>query len=255
MVSVTFLGTGPGDVMPGRFQSSILLDCGGRLILLDAGEPCSGRLLELGVSLPDLDAVWITHAHSDHVGGLPLLLQASWLHGRRRNLPLGLPAHLVDPLQAWLRAVFLSSLPYEPEVFAWEAGVPVAFGEVTVTPHPTSHVDKIRQALGDDSIASYLFDIRGGGSRVIYSGDLGAATDLLPVLSEPADLLICELAHLTVDDLIAALQKCQIGALCLTHVSSALDEGERGEIRMRIERELPGVGEVYLPEDGERVEV
>ena len=37
MPSVTFLGTGPGNVAAGRFQSSILLELGGKRVLLDAG--------------------------------------------------------------------------------------------------------------------------------------------------------------------------------------------------------------------------
>ena len=254
MPSVTFLGTGPGNVMPGRFQSSILLELGESRILLDAGEPCSGQLLTLGVPLPELDAVWITHGHSDHVGGLPLLLQASWLHGRTQALPLGLPGHLLEPLQVWLRAVFLSTLPYALEPFGWKAGEPVNFGEITVTPSPTSHLDRIRETLGDPAIESFLFDIRQAEKRIIYSGDLGNARDLAALVDEPADLLICELAHLEVDELIAVLGKAKIGALCLTHVSSALEEEARGEIKMRCERELPGVDEVYLPDDGERVE-
>jgi ribonuclease Z len=254
MASVTFLGTGPGNVIPGRFQSSILLELGGGLILLDAGEPCSGQLTNLGVPLADLDAVWITHGHSDHVGGLPLLLQASWLHGRTRALPLGLPAHLIEPLHAWLRAVFLPSLPYELETFSWLEGEAVAFGDLTITPHPTTHLDRIRETLGDPLIECFLFDIRHPQRRVVYSGDLGAASDLEPVLKDPIDLLICELAHLSLDDLIAELAGAKIGTLCLTHVSSDLGEESRGAIKMRCERELRGVDEVYLAEDGERVE-
>ncbi len=254
MASVTFLGTGPGDVMPGRFQSSILLEWGESVILLDAGEPCAAQLLNLGFPLADLDAVWITHAHSDHVGGLPLLLQASWLHGRTQALPVGLPAHLVEPLKAWLRAVFLPSLPYALETFPWQASSSREFQGLSVAPHPTTHLDRIREALGDPAIESFLFDIRHAEGRLVYSGDLGAAPDLLPVLSEPIDVLICELAHLSVDELVAVLANARIGALCLTHISSGLEEEERGEIKMRIERELAGVDEVYLPGDGERVE-
>jgi ribonuclease BN (tRNA processing enzyme) len=254
MASVTFLGTGPGDVLPGRFQSSLLLEMDDARILLDAGEPCSGQLLNLGISLEELDAVWITHGHSDHVGGLPLLLQASWLHGRTRKLPLGLPKHLIGPLQGWLRAVFLPSLPFALEPFGWQAGRAVTFGNLTVTPHSTSHLDRIRRELADPGIESFLFDIRQGQKRMVYSGDLGSARDLVPVLEGPMDLLICELAHFSLDDLISVLSGAKIGALCLTHVAGTYEEESRGEIKLRCDRELAGVGEVYLPEDGEDLE-
>jgi len=154
----------------------------------------------------------------------------------------------------WLRAVFLPTLPYPLETFAWKAGEGVEFGELTITPHRTTHLDRIREALADPSIESFLFDVCHPEARVIYSGDLGCAADLVPVLSEPADILICELAHFTVEELIEALSGAKIGTLFLTHVSSELEEEARGEIKIRCESELAGVDEVYLPDDGERVE-
>ncbi len=256
MAAVTFLGTGPGNVVPGRGQSSVLLEIDDTTLLLDAGEPCSGQLLNLGIPLARLDAVWITHAHSDHVGGLPLLLQASWLHGRTAPLPLGLPGHLIDPLKTWLQAVLLppSTLDFPLQPFAWEAGCPRIQRKVSVTPHPTSHLANAAMRTGDSSIASYLFEIQAGTQRIVYTGDLGAASDLVPVLTQPIDLLICELTHLSVDDLIATLTPAKIGTLCLTHVSGELDD-QRGEILMRCESELPEVDEVFLPEDGERIDL
>lgn len=66
----TFLGTGPGSAIPGRFQSSLLLEIDDRRILLDAGEPCCSQLLNFGVPLESLDAIWLTHVHTDHNGGI-----------------------------------------------------------------------------------------------------------------------------------------------------------------------------------------
>jgi ribonuclease Z len=256
MPSVTFLGTGPGDVAAGRFQSSILLEVDGKRILLDAGEPCSSQLLEIGFAIRDLDAVWITHAHSDHIGGLPLLIQASWLHGRQRALPLGVPRHLSAPLRAWLDTILLSPkvIRFPVEIFPWQAETALALEDITVTPHPTTHLNGFREMTGNLDIESFLFEIIAAGKRFVYSGDLGSPADLRGVLEKPVDLLICELAHFSPDELISTLRDASIGTLCLTHISTDLDE-RRGEIQMLFEGELSGTDTVYLPDDGESIDL
>jgi len=256
MSSVTFLGTGPGNVAAGRFQSGVLLEIEHRRVLLDAGEPCGSQLLEIGISLADLDAVWITHAHADHIGGLPLLLQASWLHGRQRPLPVGVPRHLSAPLRAWLDAVLLPSevLGFPVEIFSWQAETAFALDDMTVWPHPTTHLDRTREKIGNLAIESFLFEILSAGKRFVYSGDLGSAEDLRGVLDKPVDLLICELAHFTPEELVAVLRGARIGTLCLTHVSTDLDE-RREHLRMLFERELSGTDAVYLPDDGENIDL
>jgi ribonuclease BN (tRNA processing enzyme) len=255
MASVTFLGTGPGDVMAGRFQSAVLLEGSGTNVLLDAGEPCSGRLLQLGFALEDLDAVLVTHAHSDHTGGLALLLQASGLHGRDRALPLGLPAHLTDPFRKWLDAVLLPEgrLGFPLEVFGWKAGRVEKFGELAVTPRLTTHVRSGEGSSAGPRPESFLFDITLPAGRMVYSGDLGSADDLDTILDEPIDLLICELAHLTPGEVVAKLQLAKIGTLCLTHVAAGLD-ARRSEIKRLCEDGLAGTAAVHLPDDGARIE-
>jgi ribonuclease BN (tRNA processing enzyme) len=256
MPSLTFLGTGPGNVAAGRFQSSILLELGSKRVLLDAGEPCSSQLLDLGFRLPDLDAVWITHAHADHIGGLPLLIQASWLHGRSEALPLGVPRHLSAPLRAWLDTILLSSdvTRYPLEIFSWQTGMALAMDDIRVRPFLTTHLNDFRTMTGNADIEAFLFEITAAGRRFVYSGDLGSPADLNEVLKEPVDLLICELAHFTPEELARSLRDARIGTLCLTHVSTDLDE-RRGEIQMLFERELSGIDTVYLPDDGERIEL
>lgn len=53
-------------------------DCGEVLLQFDAGRGTTGRLSQLDISPRDLDAVFLTHLHSDHTEGLSGLLQLRW---------------------------------------------------------------------------------------------------------------------------------------------------------------------------------
>lgn len=83
---VTLLGTGNPRPSIERFGPSFLLEAGGRRILIDAGRGATIRLSEIGVSSADVEAVLLTHLHSDHVVGLPDVWLTGWLFGR--SVPL-----------------------------------------------------------------------------------------------------------------------------------------------------------------------
>lgn len=53
-------------------------DCGDVLLQFDVGRGTTERLSQLGLSPNDIDAVFLTHMHSDHTEGLAGLLQLRW---------------------------------------------------------------------------------------------------------------------------------------------------------------------------------
>ena len=53
-------------------------DCGQVLLQFDAGRGTTERLSQLGITVNQLDAVFLTHVHSDHTEGLAGLLQLRW---------------------------------------------------------------------------------------------------------------------------------------------------------------------------------
>ena len=80
MVRVTITGSGTPVMVPGRAGPGALVEVGDDVKLqFDAGRATSLRLTEAGVKLPDLDAVFITHHHSDHMSGLAELAMSFWL--------------------------------------------------------------------------------------------------------------------------------------------------------------------------------
>ena len=258
---LTFLGTACGIPMADRFPSSILLNAGGRRWLLDAGEPCSQRLRALGVPFSSLDAIFISHGHSDHLSGLPMIIQGAWLEARRTPLPLYLPAELIAPIRTWLEAVYLPEklVGFPLEFHAWEklpGGVAtLEDGELRVSVNPSTHLDSLRAVIDPgaaDRFLAYSIVYDWKGKRLIYSADLGRPEDLSPILDRPCDLLVCELAHYEPEELFAFLADKPVRRVCLTHLTAefAARADEICELGRRI---LPRV-EIAAMTDGTRVE-
>lgn len=74
-LKMTFLGSGSAfTVNDDNYQSNILLEsAAGRRLLLDCGTDARFSLNEQGYSYRDIDDVYISHLHSDHIGGLEWL--------------------------------------------------------------------------------------------------------------------------------------------------------------------------------------
>lgn len=70
-MTVTLLGTGTPILNINRFGMSTLVEAGKQKLLFDVGRGASIRLHQIKVPLRDIDAVFITHLHSDHITGLP----------------------------------------------------------------------------------------------------------------------------------------------------------------------------------------
>jgi ribonuclease BN (tRNA processing enzyme) len=77
---VTFLGTGSAMATPGRAQTGLLLADGDRRLLVDCGSGILGNLSEYA-DYEAVDALLVTHHHTDHVADLIPLLKARWLAG------------------------------------------------------------------------------------------------------------------------------------------------------------------------------
>ncbi len=112
MLDVCLLGTAGTIPLPKRRLSATLVRVGGGLVLLDCGEGTQVALRERGWGLRRLKAILITHAHADHVLGLPGLLLSLGFSGKGADEPLTVygPPPLEDVLRG-LRVV-APRLPY-----------------------------------------------------------------------------------------------------------------------------------------------
>ena len=93
-LQITLLGTGNPRPNMERFGPAILVEAGPRKILIDAGRGATQRLFEIGARdlLVGIDALFLTHLHSDHTVGIPDVWLTSWVFGRAKALEVLGPA-------------------------------------------------------------------------------------------------------------------------------------------------------------------
>lgn len=82
------LGVGNSESFQ-HWNTNLLLETGGKRLLIDAGFTIKYALHDHGISSEQIDAVYITHLHGDHVHGLERLgFESRYVHGRRITLIL-----------------------------------------------------------------------------------------------------------------------------------------------------------------------
>lgn len=198
---VTLLGTGTPIPVPGRFGPSTLIEAGDQTILIDAGRGATIRMFQLGVPIGRIDALLLTHFHSDHTVGIPDLWLTGWLtshFGARRG-----PFHVIGPTgtEVLMRHLELAyardiEIRVEDEKFAREnvavtvkefAGDGPVYqnGDLRVTAFTVDHGDAIKPAYG------YRIDYR--GHVAVVSGDTRYNENVVRY-AQGADLLIHEVA-------------------------------------------------------------
>src|SRR5947208_15046870 len=87
-IKVTLLGTGCPPPVMHHFGPSTLVEAGEQKLLFDAGRGALQRLTQLKVRWQDVQGVFLTHLHSDHVVGFPDLWLTGWLIVPGRTVPL-----------------------------------------------------------------------------------------------------------------------------------------------------------------------
>lgn len=143
-------------------------------ILVDAGlsaKQIVERLAAIGEDVGKLDAIFITHEHSDHICGLPTLVKK--LGGR---VPVFLTTHTA-PLIDWNKAT--------PHVETFQAGATIDVGDLSVGSFTIPH----------DTIDPVGFTIRSQGLKVAIATDLGYMPDSVKFHLKGAHFLLLESNH------------------------------------------------------------
>jgi len=94
-LSAIFLGTGGSVPSARRSTASVLIARGGERLMFDCGEGTQ-RQLQRSLGLIQVDAIYLTHFHADHILGLPGLLKSYDLTDRELPLSVYGPPGLRD---------------------------------------------------------------------------------------------------------------------------------------------------------------
>ena len=141
-------------------------------ILIDAGlskRDILARLANIGEVAENLDAILVTHEHSDHVSGLVALAKSL-------NVPIYI-TRLTAPAIPWAE--------YMPKLDCFQAGTTFTIGDIDIDSFTIPH----------DAIDPVGFCFRSQGIKVGLVTDLGYVTDSIKFHLRGADLLVLESNH------------------------------------------------------------
>ncbi len=219
---ITLLGTGAALPDPDRCHTSILLtlDCG-RHFLLDCGHGATRQLLRIDVNPADIEALFLTHLHHDHVCELPFFVISGWILGRVGALAIRGPAgtkqmvsHLFEggAFDADIRA--RAAYParqanieaIRPDVAEYGSGVVYQDRDLKVIAAAVDHIPP-------DISPCFGFRIETEDKIVVFSGDTKPCEGIAK-LARNADLLIHECTF--TNDFIEHRKKTAVGTFAHT---------------------------------------
>ncbi len=195
MFKVTLLGTGCPAVSTCRYGAATLVQCGGKNLLVDVGSGVTQRLVGAGLTGVNIDALLITHMHSDHLVDLYQFIISSWHQSRDVPQqifgPPGIKNFVAETMALWqterdLRIAFeqrtsveafninVTEFTSENELFA--------DSDCRVRPIKVEH-EPVEPAYG------YVFEA--SGKKLVLSGDTRHCDNLIAA-AQGADLLVHE---------------------------------------------------------------
>jgi len=186
-----------------RAQSSNALIVNGKPYIIDAGDGVTRRLTRAGIGFRDIDAIFITHPHSDHTGGLPALLTVQYdsirtkpvdvygppgteeiVRGILPFLDVNAEVRMGDGTRTIMASKIFSGHNKEPGVIFQDSNI-----KVTAVENSHFHFAQGNPAYG--KYRSYALRFDTPDRSIVFTGDTGAS-DAILALAKGADLLVSE---------------------------------------------------------------
>ena len=191
---VILLGTGTPYPDPAASGPATAVVVGKRVFLIDAGPGVMRRLKAANLPINGVEALFITHLHSDHTLGYPDLIFTSWVMGRRTPLeaygPHGLKRMTAHLIAAYAEDIHIRTYGLERET---PNGYRVAVHEIQ--PGIVYEKDGVRvraiPVLHGSWKEAYAYRIETPDRSILISGDTRPSETLVSA-AQGIDVLIHE---------------------------------------------------------------
>lgn len=260
MIQVTFMGTGAAFSTRRRTNVALLVTEGNTRVLVECGPAILHQLDQAGSAPDQVDYLFITHRHGDHILGLPLFLLVRSMGGASTPLTILGGEDVVQAGKDLTHIVF-PELAKRLISLTW-VDMPVdrttiqrLGSSIKLSTLPTPHSPSI------SSLAVRL-DFAASGRSLVYTGDT-AATDELADFAEGCDLLVHEAnfseslepginpdirgGHSTAHQAGRTAARAKSRILALVHLSPAY-AGREEDVRDDAAEEFGG--QIIVPNDG-----
>ena len=225
--TITFLGTADAFNTGGRANSCYLVEDSLGAYTIDFGPTALMKAQETACRLEELDAVYVTHLHGDHIGGFPMLfLHLQYDLHRTKPLVIAGPPNtkaFVDMLrESTYPSAMGRPMPFEIHYKTWVPNESLEVVNRQVFSIPAVH---------DEQAEPHSLRIEGPNYSLAVSGDTGWQETLVE-LSKDVSMFVCEATaekagywgHLSVEEHRRYRQKLTPKQLVLSHLSkNALD--------------------------------
>ncbi|HAA54633.1 MAG TPA: MBL fold metallo-hydrolase [Myxococcales bacterium] len=188
-MQITVLGSGSIIPVPERHPSGYLLSTQTSRVIFDLGPGNLRRLAQAGVGPQDIDHIFLSHYHLDHIGDIQHLLFGLRVPGYHRERPLFLygPPGLHDLYKGMqqLWGKWVQAEHFALQLFEFSPGTEINIDTLTITPFKAAH--------GGDSTAAVSYRVRDEqtGAVFAYSGDTDYSEEIIACCDQ-ADLAILE---------------------------------------------------------------
>lgn len=250
-MKITFLGTSHGVPAADRYCTSVMLEAGENVYLLDAGAPVINLMLKMGIDLKKLKAVFISHTHMDHTAGLPdLACLMNWYFTDTAADFFVPETEYLEILKKYITVADGCAINEERiRMRVIDTGYIFDDDTIKVEAIPTKHMPDGRLSF------AFLITEKESGKKLLFSGDFSnrlRKADVPEVLAkEKTDAFICELAHFTLDDIAPYLDTCLAKSVYFTHVFPI----EKYDGILALKEEGRYGFDIFTPNDGEIYEV